>query len=157
MWGSHSWALLKPLEPMRDEGFLNAPFSQPGIWGPLTSDVFFSEPRKNLTISLQLLSARLCPKPSGAMLLLVTLALLAGPTCRAQSEYLRFLWGLHLPSHVLSIRASVGGRGPRRSHDASLSDILGNNVGTYFYVAGEEHGQLRGLRIFLSVIDLIKG
>ncbi|XP_032768977.1 prostatic spermine-binding protein [Rattus rattus] len=54
------------------------------------------------------------------MLLLVTLALLAGPTCRAQN-------------------------------------ILGNNVGTYFYVAGEEHGQLRGLRIFLSVIDLIKG
>uniref|UniRef100_A0ABK0L5K6 Spermine binding protein n=1 Tax=Rattus norvegicus TaxID=10116 RepID=A0ABK0L5K6_RAT len=54
------------------------------------------------------------------MLLLVTLALLAGPTCRAQN-------------------------------------ILGNNVGTYFYVAGEEHGQLRGLRIFLTVIDLIKG
>eukprot|EP00073_Rattus_norvegicus_P050162 XP_017452528.1 PREDICTED: prostatic spermine-binding protein isoform X1 [Rattus norvegicus] len=105
---------------MREEGFLNAPFSQSGLWGPLTSDVFFSEPRKNLTTSLQLLSARLCPTPSGAMLLLVTLALLAGPTCRAQN-------------------------------------ILGNNVGTYFYVAGEEHGQLRGLRIFLTVIDLIKG
>ncbi|EDL22286.1 mCG12826 [Mus musculus] len=60
------------------------------------------------------------PEPSGAMLLLLTLALLASPTCRAQN-------------------------------------VLENGVGNYFYVQGEDQGQLKGMRIFLSLLKFIKG
>ncbi|XP_052053445.1 prostatic spermine-binding protein-like [Apodemus sylvaticus] len=54
------------------------------------------------------------------MLLLLTLALLASPTCRAQN-------------------------------------VLGNSVGDYFYVQGENQGELKGMRIFLSLLKFIKG
>ncbi|EDL22285.1 prostatic spermine-binding protein precursor [Mus musculus] len=54
------------------------------------------------------------------MLLLLTLAFLASPTCRAQN-------------------------------------VLGNAAGKYFYVQGEDQGQLKGMRIFLSVFKFIKG
>uniref|UniRef100_A0A8C6GDT1 Spermine binding protein n=1 Tax=Mus spicilegus TaxID=10103 RepID=A0A8C6GDT1_MUSSI len=54
------------------------------------------------------------------MLLLLTLALLASPTCRAQN-------------------------------------VLGNAAGKYFYVQGEDQGQLKGMRIFLSVFKFISG
>ncbi|GAB1300649.1 Spermine-binding protein-like [Apodemus speciosus] len=54
------------------------------------------------------------------MLLLLTLALLASPTCRAQN-------------------------------------VLGRSVGDYFYVQGEDHGELKGMRVFLSLLKFIKG
>ncbi|XP_028616838.1 prostatic spermine-binding protein-like, partial [Grammomys surdaster] len=60
------------------------------------------------------------PEPSGVMMLLLTLALLAGPTCRAQN-------------------------------------VLGNKDGDYFYVRGEDQGELKGVRIFLSLLKFIKG
>lgn len=91
------------------------------------------------------------------MLLLLTLTLLASSACRAQSEYPSLLCGLRFPCPVLSTRASEGGIGPEHPFNASLSDILGNNVGTYFYVRGEDQGELKGMRIFLTAINHIKG
>ncbi|KAL6091794.1 hypothetical protein STEG23_000203 [Scotinomys teguina] len=66
------------------------------------------------------LSVALSIKPSGDMLLLLTLALLTGATCRAQN-------------------------------------ILGNKVGTYFYIPGEEKGDIKGIRIFYTLARHIKG
>ncbi|XP_052614223.1 prostatic spermine-binding protein-like [Peromyscus californicus insignis] len=60
------------------------------------------------------------PKPSGAMLLLLTLAVLAGATCRAQ-------------------------------------DILGNTIGSYFYIHGEEQGEIKAIRIFYTLSRHLKG
>ena len=91
------------------------------------------------------------------MLLLLILALLASPTCRAQSEYLNLLCGLYLQGPVLATRASEGGSGPEHCPNASLSDVLGNSVGNYFYVEGEDHGELKGMRLFLSLLNVIKG
>ncbi|XP_036050504.1 prostatic spermine-binding protein-like [Onychomys torridus] len=54
------------------------------------------------------------------MLLLLTLALLAGATCRAQN-------------------------------------ILGNKVGTYFYIHGEEQGDIKAIRIFYTLALHLKG
>ncbi|XP_055460358.1 prostatic spermine-binding protein-like [Psammomys obesus] len=56
----------------------------------------------------------LCPKPSAAMLLLVTLALLASSTCGAQNN-------------------------------------------KYFYIRGEDQGELRGVRVFLGHMSAING
>ncbi|XP_057632913.1 prostatic spermine-binding protein-like [Chionomys nivalis] len=52
------------------------------------------------------------------MLLLLTLALLAGPTCRAQN-------------------------------------ILDNKIGTYFYIRGEDQGELKGIRVFSSFYGFV--
>ncbi|XP_035303981.1 prostatic spermine-binding protein isoform X2 [Cricetulus griseus] len=54
------------------------------------------------------------------MLLLLTLAFLAGPTCRAQ-------------------------------------EIWGNKVGTYFIIRGEEQGEIRGIKIYFTILSHIKG
>ncbi|XP_051024067.1 prostatic spermine-binding protein-like [Acomys russatus] len=54
------------------------------------------------------------------MLLLMTLAVLASSTCRAQ-------------------------------------EIHGNSVGTYFYIRGEDQGELKGIRVYLTLINSIKG
>ncbi|XP_042139349.2 prostatic spermine-binding protein-like [Peromyscus maniculatus bairdii] len=54
------------------------------------------------------------------MLLLLTLALLAGATCRAQN-------------------------------------ILGNKAGKYFYIHGEEKGEIKAIRIFYTVARELKG
>nr|XP_038942381.1 zymogen granule protein 16 homolog B isoform X1 [Rattus norvegicus]AAI67085.1 RGD1562673 protein [Rattus norvegicus] len=54
------------------------------------------------------------------MLLLLTLALLAGLTCSAQN-------------------------------------VQGKNDAKYFYVKGEDVGDLKGIRIFLSLLNFIKG
>ncbi|XP_059126140.1 prostatic spermine-binding protein-like [Peromyscus eremicus] len=54
------------------------------------------------------------------MLLLLTLAVLAGATCRAQN-------------------------------------ILGNKVGSYFYIHGEEQGEIKAIRIFYSLLRRLKG
>ncbi|XP_038181383.1 prostatic spermine-binding protein-like [Arvicola amphibius] len=54
------------------------------------------------------------------MLLLLVLALLAVPTCRAQS-------------------------------------ILGRKVGTYFYVHGEDQGEIKVIRVYLTIAKCIKG
>ncbi|XP_051024068.1 prostatic spermine-binding protein-like [Acomys russatus] len=62
----------------------------------------------------------LWPKPSGAMLLLMTLAVLAISTCRAQ-------------------------------------DSLDNYPGHYFYVRGDDQGELKGIRVFLGHLDVIEG
>ncbi|XP_005350279.1 prostatic spermine-binding protein-like [Microtus ochrogaster] len=54
------------------------------------------------------------------MLLLLTLALLAGPTCRAQN-------------------------------------ILGRKVGTYFYIRGEDQGEIKVIRVYLTIAKCIMG
>ncbi|XP_059126137.1 prostatic spermine-binding protein-like isoform X1 [Peromyscus eremicus] len=56
----------------------------------------------------------------GAMLLLLTLAVLAGATCRAQN-------------------------------------ILGNTIGSYFYIHGEEQGEIKAIRIFYTLARRLKG
>ncbi|XP_052614226.1 prostatic spermine-binding protein-like [Peromyscus californicus insignis] len=58
--------------------------------------------------------------PDRAMLLLLTLAVLAGATCRAQN-------------------------------------ILGNTIGSYFYIHGEEQGEIKAIRIFYSLLRRLKG
>ncbi|XP_075797966.1 prostatic spermine-binding protein-like [Microtus pennsylvanicus] len=52
------------------------------------------------------------------MLLLLTLALLAGPTCRAQN-------------------------------------ILDNKISTYFYIRGEDQGEIKGIRVFSSFYGFV--
>ncbi|XP_052614224.1 prostatic spermine-binding protein-like [Peromyscus californicus insignis] len=54
------------------------------------------------------------------MLLLLTLAVLAGATCRAQN-------------------------------------ILGNTIGSYFYIHGEEQGEIKAIRIFYTLSRHLKG
>ncbi|CAH6786697.1 zymogen granule protein 16 homolog B [Phodopus roborovskii] len=54
------------------------------------------------------------------MLLLLTLAFLAGPTCRAQ-------------------------------------EIWGNNAGTYFSIRGEEQGEIKAIKIYLTILKHIMG
>lgn len=38
-----------------------------------------------------------------------------------------------------------------------FSDVLGNKAGDYFYSQGEDQGELKGVRIFLTLLQFIKG
>lgn len=38
-----------------------------------------------------------------------------------------------------------------------FSDVQGKKDANYFYVKGEDVGDLKGIRIFLSLLNLIKG
>lgn len=76
--------------------FPNVPLSQYRAWRPLIPLVFFSE---HLPVA---------PASSGALLLLLTLAVLAGPICRPQGEFSHLVCSPDFPCPDLGKRMSGG-------------------------------------------------